>query len=168
MGLCVSFFYLWQITVMSDKKFACRTNFKLDQTFCLVKIFLSVIAWEHEWMFCYCILSFIEVCQMVFWCGSLWADHCMSLLSLRAWMNVLLLYLVFHWGMRSGVLMWESMGSSLYVSAFIECMNECFVIVSCLSLRYAKWCSDVGVYGLIIVCLGLHWVHEWMSSLRTS
>ena len=45
MGLCASFFYLWQITVMSDKKFACRTNFKLYQTFCLVKIFLNVIAW---------------------------------------------------------------------------------------------------------------------------
>ena len=30
---------------MSDKKFACRTNFKLYQTFCLVKIFLNVIAW---------------------------------------------------------------------------------------------------------------------------
>ena len=30
--------------MMSDKKFACRTNFKLYQTFCLVKIFLSVIA----------------------------------------------------------------------------------------------------------------------------
>ena len=29
---------------MSDKIFACRTNFKLYQTFCLVKIFLSVIA----------------------------------------------------------------------------------------------------------------------------
>ena len=29
---------------MSDKKYACRTNFKLYQTFCLVKIFLSVIA----------------------------------------------------------------------------------------------------------------------------
>ena len=41
--VCFSF-YLWQITVMSDKKFACRTNFKLYQTFCLVKIFLSDIA----------------------------------------------------------------------------------------------------------------------------
>ena len=47
-GLVCFFFYLWQITVMSDKKFACRTNFKLYQTFCLVKIFLSVIAWSNQ------------------------------------------------------------------------------------------------------------------------
>ena len=64
-----------------------------------------------------------------------------------------IVYIVFHWGMLSGVLMWVSMSSSLYVSTFIECMNDCFVIVSLLSLRYAKRCSDVGAYGLIIVQL---------------
>ena len=36
---------------MSDKKFACRTNFKLYQTFCLVNIFLNVIAWNFiKWI----------------------------------------------------------------------------------------------------------------------
>ena len=37
-------FDLWQITVISDNKFACRKNFKLYQALCLVKIFLRVIA----------------------------------------------------------------------------------------------------------------------------
>ena len=132
----------------------------------------GVLMWESMSSSSY-VSAFIECmneCFVIVYCLSLrYAKWCsdvgiyeliMSLLSLSAWMNVLLLYLVFHWGMLSGVLMWESMGSSLYISAFIECKNECFVIVSCLSLRYAKWCSDVGVYGLIIVCPYFHWEHR--------
>ena len=68
--VCFCSFYLWQITVMSDKKFACRTNFKLYQTFCLVKIFITRVS--EVIMFSPCV--FVCVCV----CGCLCLSRCLS------------------------------------------------------------------------------------------
>ena len=92
--VCLIFFYLWQITAMSDKKkFACRTNFKLYQTFCLVKIFLRVIAWDGililEWsqnpFHKLIINSLPQTCKITYWSYVKDCDQTMS--QFNTWHN---------------------------------------------------------------------------------